>query len=97
MARWVDKWTVRGNSGVGHTVSVSDNGEWGCSCPAWKFKKRDAKARGEMCHHIMQKKAEINWIDGDMGAVMRLKAQLIERYKEQGKSEEWIVGKLAVT
>jgi len=44
--RWIKKWVVESNSGNGnYTVSLSELGVYGCSCPAWKFRKQE-------CSHI---------------------------------------------
>ena len=39
---WVEKYKIRGEHGV-YTVSIDDKGMWGCSCPVWKFKRRQCK------------------------------------------------------
>jgi len=89
MARWARGWDVIGDSGNAYRVSINDNGdEWGCSCPAWKFRR-------QTCKHILQIQSEINWQEGNISDVVQLKAKLIERYKNQGKSDEWIINKLA--
>lgn len=81
--KWVQKWEVEGNSGNIHTVSVSDDGTWGCSCPVWKFRR-------QTCHHILNKKADLHWNDEDPAMLIRLKTQLVDRYMKQGKDQEWI-------
>lgn len=48
--RWVRRWKVPGSNGNEWTVAVDEAGNYGCSCPRWKFKR-------EECHHIMQVKA----------------------------------------
>jgi hypothetical protein len=78
MARWAKRWEVEGNTGSVYIVSVSDNMEWGCSCPRWKFKR-------EMCHHILAQKADLHWNDDDPGMLIQLKVQLVDRYLKQGK------------
>ena len=63
---WIAKWSVPGSKpGVNWTVAVDNKGEFGCSCPVWKFKRKE-------CKHIIriktqgavpvipQKKLEIN-------------------------------------
>lgn len=50
IGKWVKKWTVNGSGDKPWTVSLSDQGIYGCSCPRWKFKR-------EECHHIQQVKA----------------------------------------
>jgi hypothetical protein len=43
---WIEKWNVpSSSSNRTYVVSVADNGEWGCSCPSWKFHRR-------ICKHI---------------------------------------------
>jgi hypothetical protein len=88
MARWVRGWDVESDSSdTIYRVSVSDNEEWGCSCPVWKFRRVE-------CKHIMKIKAEINWQEGNIPEVVKLKAELIAKYKSQGKSDEWITKNL---
>lgn len=85
MARWVRGWDVKSDMGRDtYRVSISDNEEWGCSCPVWKFRRKE-------CKHILQVKAEINWVDGNIGEAVKLKSELIAHYKAQGKSDEWIL------
>jgi len=44
--KWIKKWKVKSeNSDREYTVSLSDLGVWGCSCPAWKFRRQE-------CAHI---------------------------------------------
>ena len=50
IGKWIKKWTVDGSVDKPWTVSLSDQGIYGCSCPRWKFKR-------EECHHIGQVKA----------------------------------------
>lgn len=44
---WVNKWRVQSNSryDMYYTVSENDRGEFGCSCPVWKFSRKE-------CVHI---------------------------------------------
>jgi len=53
---WIEKWEVDGSNGKTWTVALSDTGEWGCSCPVWKFRRVE-------CHHIQQIKDEYNRYD----------------------------------
>lgn len=47
MAKWKQKWEVPRSQGEGvWVVSQAEDGNWGCSCPRWKFKR-------EHCHHIV--------------------------------------------
>lgn len=48
--RWVKRWKVPGSNGNTWTVAIDKKGNYGCSCPRWKFKR-------EECHHILQVKA----------------------------------------
>ena len=49
--RWLKRWYVPKSSGDGYwTVAIDRLGNWGCSCPAWKFKRLE-------CHHIISIKA----------------------------------------
>ena len=48
--KWIKKWKVKSESGNGnYVVSLSDQNEWGCSCPAWKFRMQE-------CKHIIRVK-----------------------------------------
>jgi hypothetical protein len=50
IGKWIKRWAVQGSGPKPWTVSLSDQGVYGCSCPRWKFKR-------EECHHIQQVKA----------------------------------------
>jgi hypothetical protein len=42
--KWVDQWHVTSrSSGKVYTVSLADDGTWGCSCPRWIFAREDCK------------------------------------------------------
>lgn len=44
--RWVKRWEVPSSSGNGiWVVAIDINGNYGCSCPVWKFRRQE-------CHHI---------------------------------------------
>jgi hypothetical protein len=47
--RWVKKWEIQGSKGDIYTVAQDADGNFGCSCPVWKFKR-------EECKHIKQVK-----------------------------------------
>lgn len=49
--KWVKRWDVEGSTGNSYTVAMDAEGNYGCSCPAWVFR------RGE-CKHIQQVKAD---------------------------------------
>lgn len=41
---WVKKWHIESeNSNKEYVVSLSDKDTWGCSCPAWKFRRQECK------------------------------------------------------
>lgn len=50
MGRWVKKWKIPGSKGNVWTVAIDKDGNYGCSCPLWKFKRIQ-------CHHIEAVKA----------------------------------------
>jgi len=45
--RWKQRWYVSS-----YTVSMDENGNFGCSCPHWKFRR-------EECKHIREVKEEL--------------------------------------
>lgn len=48
--RWIKRWEVPKSSGDGvWIVAIDKQGNYGCSCPRWKFHR-------EECHHIHQVK-----------------------------------------
>jgi len=50
MSKWIKKWKVQSFSGNGeYTVSIDKDGNYGCSCPAWIFRRQE-------CHHIQSVK-----------------------------------------
>jgi hypothetical protein len=88
--KWVKQWKVSSWKSSGndltpgaYTVSLSVDGEWGCSCPRWKFKR-------EECKHIREIQAQENWKKGDPTAALRLTALRIEKLKAKGKTEQQI-------
>lgn len=51
MAKWIKKWKVNSSSSDRiYTVAIDKNGNYGCSCPAWKFRRQE-------CKHIKSVKA----------------------------------------
>jgi len=41
---WIEKWQITSpDSGKKYIVSKDDNGEFGCSCPAWTFQRKKCK------------------------------------------------------
>ena len=60
--KWKDRWyiTSHSNDERQYTVALSEDGVWGCSCPAWKFQRKrlvDGK-----CKHIRE---VLSWKDKD--------------------------------
>lgn len=45
--KWLKRWEVEGSNGHTWVVALDINGNYGCSCPLWKFKRI-------VCHHINQ-------------------------------------------
>jgi hypothetical protein len=47
MSKWIKRWTIPSNSEPGkeYVVSLAADGTYGCSCPAWKFRRLE-------CSHI---------------------------------------------
>lgn len=85
MAKWVKTWEVEAWSSSrgeikSYRVSIGLKGEWGCSCPHWKFRR-------EECKHIREIQLKERWADGDAGAVMRLTALRIGKLRAKGKTD----------
>lgn len=53
MSKWIKKWKAPSNSTPGkeYTVSIDREGNYGCSCPRWKFQRAPFDER-ESCDHI---------------------------------------------
>ena len=49
MGKWVKRWKVNGSNGNVWIVAQDQEGNYGCSCPVWKFRRQE-------CHHIKQVK-----------------------------------------
>lgn len=43
MSKWTKKWRVEGSNGNEYIVAQDEVGEFGCSCPAWKFRRIECK------------------------------------------------------
>lgn len=44
MDKWAKRWNVEKSTGEGYwVVAVTGDGEWGCSCPQWKFRRKECK------------------------------------------------------
>lgn len=59
MPKWVKKWRVEGSNGNIYTVALSETGEYGCSCPAWKFRRIHCKH----IQYIEKHQPEAGWIE----------------------------------
>jgi len=64
---WVERWFVPKSKGDGHwTVARHRDGQFGCSCPVWKFSKEKDYAGNKIrkeCHHIRQIKGRTDLVD----------------------------------
>lgn len=56
-SRWVRKWEVQGSKGTTWTVSQDNEGNFGCSCPVWKFRRHECKHIQEIKHQLQYQKA----------------------------------------
>jgi len=52
---WITKWSVPGSKGKTWTVAINDSGEFGCSCPVWRFKRQE-------CKHIRKIKEQSSFL-----------------------------------
>jgi len=43
--KWIKRWQIQGSNDKTWTVAIDKDGNYGCSCPRWKFHR-------EECHHI---------------------------------------------
>ncbi len=44
--KWVERWKLPKSNGDGEwIVAIDEAGNYGCSCPVWKFRRQE-------CHHI---------------------------------------------
>ena len=42
--KWIIRWKVENSAGDGYwTVAIDKKGNYGCSCPVWKFKRKECK------------------------------------------------------
>ena len=43
--KWISRWFVKSHSSDReYTVALAEDGEtWGCSCPAWRFRRMECK------------------------------------------------------
>jgi len=49
MTTWIRKWDVTGSRGDIYIVSLDAEGKYGCSCPVWKYQRKE-------CKHILEVK-----------------------------------------
>lgn len=57
MSKWTKKWRVNGSNGNVYIVASDKTRQYGCSCPAWKFRRIE-------CKHIKFIKREQPEADG---------------------------------
>ena len=42
--KWIRRWKIRNSKDTGDwTVAIDEDGNYGCSCPVWKFKRKECK------------------------------------------------------
>lgn len=80
---WQKTWDVQSDSDSSKTyrVSVATDGTWGCSCPAWVYKKRGEPRK--ICRHILKKQLELS----------HDKMKTMEKIVSQQVSQETIIQK----
>lgn len=70
MSKWVKKWRVEGSNGNEYVVAQGKVGEFGCSCPAWIFRRIECRhikyikknnPRANMIETIPIKKPEVGY------------------------------------
>ena len=62
MPKWIERIPVDSEtSDATYVVGISDEGEYGCSCPHWKFRRQE-------CKHIRSVMAEITSAKADVTA-----------------------------
>lgn len=72
MKKWINRWNIPSSTSDGTwTVAMDRDGNYGCSCPVWKFRR-------EECHHIRQVKGMTDEILG---------AQLMNRLSDATPKE----------
>ena len=48
--KWIKRWKIPKSNGNGFwTIAIDKNGNYGCSCPVWIYRRLE-------CHHIIQVK-----------------------------------------
>lgn len=83
MPKWIKKWDVQGSKGNTYTVSLGDDGSYGCSCPVWKFRR-------EECKHIKGVKANNGQGGEQLDAPIKAKAKSKE--PEKPSRPDYVVG-----
>ena len=46
--KWVERWPVIGSTGKTYIVGLDKDGNYGCSCPVWKFQRKQCKHISEV-------------------------------------------------
>ena len=54
-SKWLRKWKVSGSDGKDWIVSQDKEGNFGCSCPVWRYKRQE-------CKHIQEIKTELKYM-----------------------------------
>ena len=77
-------WSVLGSKGNRYTVTHSNAGGWGCTCP-------DCRNRGVACKHVLAVKALMMAIGGEADTTPAPAPSLaVERARRDARSEELI-------
>ena len=77
--KWIKRWEVPKSSGDGNwIVAIDKDGNYGCSCPIWKFKRQE-------CHHILEVRqnggSQIESLTPEQRANLKLKAYAEKGYR----------------
>ncbi len=86
--KWVRRWEVESsNSMHTYTVAVDAMGNWGCSCPVWKFKRLECKHIQKIKASQQEIRAEIISLPAYEGRKIRLEIKKITRRKSLKEAE----------
>ena len=64
-SKWTHRWyVVKKNTESSYVVSMAKGKEFGCSCPVWKFQRRECKhiagIRHSLFKYLMDERVEMN-------------------------------------
>ena len=60
MDKWIKRWQVPSySSNYVYIVAIDHNGNYGCSCPVWKFKRKQCKHINEVINSSDGLQAEL--------------------------------------